>query len=298
MAKLSRRSILAGLAASPMLAGSATMFAAPKVTRDNKSTRTLYLYVHGAVIVDLRPDGMVIHAPRVTMSGQLAHAYRIGYGKNGEGDELAPGVPLALLGFAGAAQPPKIDKTQNPYLGTRTLDGTGNFCSLIAPLPARLVSRRQIPKDDSCGDFFPGIADLKDLTWLPTVLRVEFDLQQSETVHLVDGNWKDDGANYPVIHFRAEPGKKEYSDHDAFLAMSLALGMPIQLASGYLMAAAKYKLADDRTLLEVLAGSTGGGIEVPPCPDKAPKRDSAHQEASRPANCVHLVVNNTGIPLT
>jgi hypothetical protein len=295
MTRISRRSVLAGLAAAPILAKAAPSLADSK-SSGKVGARTLCLYVHGAVIVDLRPDGMVIHAPRVTMSGKLAHDYRIGYGNQGEGDELDPGVPLALLGFAGAAQPPQIDKTVNPYLGTRPLDGTGDFCSLITPLPVALIPLRQIKKDDSCGDFFPGIQDLATLAYLPTVLRIDFYLQANETVRLIDGQWKDEGKANPVIHFRAEPGELAYASHNAFLAMSTAVGMLIQLAPGYCKAAVPYKIPDERSLLELNYGGTG--ITVLPCATEIAESDPKVQKASRPANCVYLVVNNTGVPLT
>ena len=296
MMKISRRSILTGLAASPLIAGPMQLLVECEVLPDATSARKLYLYIHGAAVLEVQRNGLVFHAPRVTMSGNLAHDYRAGYGAKGEGDEVYPGCPLALLGVKSASSMLKIDNTAIPYLGPRTLDASQNHCSLITPIPASLEALRKIPWDSSCGDFFPGISDLQQLRYLPTVLRADFDLRSGEQAFLVGTTWKDDGATNPVVlHFRAEPGNIAYANHDAFLAMSITLGMQVQLASGYSKAAAMYKDKEERTLLEVNQGSTGGGVTVPPCTKADKTKDKAFLIASRPANCVAIAVNNSGL---
>lgn len=298
MTKLSRRSILAGLAASPLIVGAAELDGERGVASTAGSSRKLHLYLHGATILDLQPTGIVFHAPKVvTASGQLAHAYRIGYGKKGEGDEIHAGMSIALLGFNGANKPPAPIMTNTPCLGPRKLDTSGNFCGLITPFPTNLTACREIPKNASCGDFFPDVPELKNLHSLPTVLKAEFDLQPNDLVHLVGSQWIDDGSTSPlIVHLRAEPGKPAYADHDAFPALSVELGTSIKLAAGYSKAAAPYQDPEERTLLEVEQNSTGGGITVPPC-SQFPLKDQSYSFASRPANCVSLVVNNTGQPL-
>ena len=296
MNKLSRRSILAGLAATSVIAKSIRVKAESNIPPFATSARKLYLYIHGAAVLEVQRNGLVFHAPKVTMSGKLAHDYRAGYGAKGEGDEVYPGCPLALLGVKNASSMVKIDNTTIPYLGPRTLDASQNQCSLITPIPANLEALRKIPWDSSCGDLFPGISDLQQLRYLPTVLRADFDLSSGELASLVGTTWKDDGATDPVVlHFRAEPGNIAYANHDAFLAMSTTLGMQVQLAAGYSKAAAIYKNKEERTLLEVNQDSTGGGVTVPPCSKVDTIKDKAFLIASRPANCVSIVVNNSGL---
>src|SRR5437588_7698030 len=176
MNKLSRRSILAGLAATSVIAKSIHVKAESNIPPFATSARKLYLYIHGAAVLEVKRNGLVFHAPKVTMSGNLAHDYRAGYGAKGEGDEVYPGCPLALLGVRNASSMIKIDNTTIPCLGPRTLDASQNQCSLITPIPANLEALRKIPWDSSCGDLFPGISDLQQLRYLPTVLRADFDL--------------------------------------------------------------------------------------------------------------------------
>jgi hypothetical protein len=292
--RISRRSILTGLAMSPLFAKSLGVLVGSQVSPAVTTARKLHVYIHGAVVIDVQPYGLVLHAPKVTMGSQLAHEYRAGYGAHGEGDELYSGTSLALLGFKGAKQPLKVDDTAIPYLGPRTLDTSGNQCSLVMPIPTNLKPFRQIPKTSAGGDFFPHIRDLQTLQSLPTALRADFDLLAGEQVFLVGGKWQDDGSTDPVnLHLRAEPGVKAFVNHDASVAMSKALGIHLQLATCYLKATAKYADPEERSLLEVKQGSTGGGVETPPC-SKGTANNIPASEASRPANCVHVVVNNSG----
>jgi hypothetical protein len=287
--------MLTALAASPLILRPLQPFEKHGESTEILGARKLRLYIHGAVVLDVQPNGLVLHAPKVTMSGKLAHDYRAGYGTNGEGDEIYPGCPLALLGVKGASSMPVIDKTAIPYLGPRALDTTQNHCSLITPVPTNLATFRQIPWDSSCGDFFPGVPELQQLRSLPTGLRADFDLQPGELAILVGAAWKDDGVTNPLtLHFRAEPGDVAYADHDAFLAMSMTLGLQVRLTSGYTKAAAKYKDKEERTLLEVIQGSTGGGVTVAPCSKSVPIKDKNYLLASRPANCVGIAINNSG----
>jgi hypothetical protein len=294
MATITRRSILRGLAVSPLLANPTRALAASDLNPMDAGPRKLQLYIHGAVIIDVQPYGLVIQAPKVTMAGQLVHEYRVGYGAAGEGDDVYSGNSLALLGFKGAQQPLKVDNTKVPYLGPRTIDASQNQCSLVTPLPTNLNPMRPISKTTAGGDLFPGIRDLQTLQSLPTVLRAEFDLLSGEHVLLVGGIWKDNGKDPLVLHLRAEPGDIAYADHDASLAMSEALGFHLQLANCYLGAAAKYADPEERSLLEVKQGSTGGGVDIPPCTKGNAKKMSNYAAASRPANCVNAVVNNCG----
>lgn len=287
--------MLAALAASPLLLQPIQPFEKHGEVPNAAGARKLCLYIHGAVVLDVQPNGLILHAPRVTMSGRLAHDYRAGYGGDGRGEEVYPGCPLALLGLKGASSKPAIDKTAIPYLGPMTLDASQNYCALITPFPTGLKSCRQIPWVGSCGDFFPGVPTLQQLRYLPTVLRADFDLQPSELAILVGTAWKDDGVSNPLtLHLRAEPGDAMYADHDAFLALSMTLGLQVQLAGGYAKAAAKYKDKEERTLLEVLSGSTDGGVTVAPCTKDVQLKEKGYLFASRPANCVSIAVNNSG----
>jgi len=90
--------------------------------------------------------------------------------------------------------------------------------------------------------------------------------------------------------YLASPG----SARNAFLAMNMTLGLQVQLASGYSKAAAKYKDKEERTLLEVINGSTDGGITVAPCTKNVPLKDKNYLLASQPANCVTIAINNSG----
>src|SRR5260370_4958019 len=176
--------------------------------------------MHGAAVLDAQRIGLVLHAPKVTMMGKLAQEYRCGYGMKGEGYEVYAGAPLALLGFRGWNSALALDQTTTPYLGPGAVDPGQNFCSLVTPVPTKLSPFRQIQRTAPGGDFFPGISDLKNLQYLPTVLRADFDLQSNEQALLVGADWKDDGiTNAVVLHFRAEPGDTAYSNHNAFLAM-------------------------------------------------------------------------------
>lgn len=301
MTKLTRRSILAGLAASPIFAGATRSDGETRTLSVAGSTRTLSLYIHGAVILDFQPNGIVFHAPKVTMSGAIVHAYRIGYGKKGEGDEVYPGAPLALLGFVGQTNPPAVPPASIPLLGPRKLDASGNYCSLVTPFPTTLTPLRQIPKDTSCGDFFPYNPELSGLQYLSTVLRADFSIPADgvTVAQLVGGEWKDNRTDPLAIHLRAEPGNDAYADHDAFLAISTTLTTPVQLAKGYSKAAAKYNAdLEQRTLLEVSHNDTGGGTTVAPCTKEGTAKDQMHLLASRPANCVSFAVNNTGVKLS
>jgi hypothetical protein len=76
--------------------------------------------------------------------------------------------------------------------------------------------------------------------------------------------------------------------------MSMTLGLQVRLTSGYTKAAAKYKDKEERTLLEVIQGSTGGGVTVAPCSKSVPIKDKNYLPASRPANCVGIAINNSG----
>jgi len=298
MSNISRRSILAGLGVSPLIARPSRLLAESEGTPVASKPRKLYLYIHGAVVVDAQRNGLVLHAPRVTMMGKLAHEYRCGYGMKGEGYEVYPGAPLALIGFKGSSSALALDNTTIPYLGRGTVDPGQNFCSLVTPIPTKLSPFRQIQRTAAGGDFFPGIPDLKYLQFLPTALRADFDLQPNEQAFLVGGNWKDDGIADPVVlHLRAEPGDPAYSNHDAFLAMSVTLGTQIQLAPCYSKACAKYADKEERSLLEVNQGSTGGGVAVPPCSKESlgsQEESKLYLLASRPANCVTITVNNSG----
>lgn len=295
MSNISRRSILAGLAVSSLIARPWRLLADSAGTPVAGKPRKLYLYIHGAVVIDAQPNGLVLHAPKVTMMGKLAHEYRCG---SGEGYAVYPGAPLALLGFRGSNSALALDNTTIPYLGPGTVDPGQNFCSLVTPVPAKLSPLRQIQKTAGGGDFFPGNPDLKNLQYLPTVLRADFDLQSKEQAFLVGAHWKDDGITDPVVlHFRAEPGDSAYANHDAFLAMSETLGTAIQLAPCYTKACAKYADNEERSLLEVKQGSTGGGVAVPPCSKGSlgsQEESKLYLFASRPANCVGITVNNSG----
>lgn len=298
MSNISRRSILAGLAVSPLIASPSRLVAESEGAPVASKPRKLYLYIHGAVVIDLQPNGLVFNAPKVTMMGKLAHEYRCGYGPKGEGYEVYAEAPLALLGFRGSNSALALDNTTIPYLGPGPVDPGQNFCSLITPVPTKLSPFRQIQKTAAGGDFFPGIPDLKYLQYLPTVLRADFDLQANEQALLLGADWKDDGTADPVVlHFRAEPGDPAYSNHDAFLAMSVTLGTQIQLAPCYSKACAKYGNKEERSLLEVRQGSTGGGVAVPPCSKGSlvsQEESRLYLFSSRPANCVGIAVNNSG----
>ena len=298
MSNISRRSVLAGLAASSIAVGPSRPLVEFEGAPIASKPRKLYLYIHGAIVIDAQPNGLVLHAPRVTMLGKLAHEYRCGYGVKGEGYEVCAGAPLALIGFKGSSSPLALDNTIVPVLGPGTVDPGQNFCSLVTPVPAMLSPLRQIQRTMAGGDFLPGVPGLNKLQYLPTVLRADFDVQPGEQVFLVGGDWKDDGVTDPVVlHLRAEPGDPAYSNHDAFLALSLVLGIQIQLASCYSKACAKYGDKEERSLLEVKLGSTGGGVAVPPCSKESlqsKEESKSYLYASRPANCVSIVVNNSG----
>jgi len=76
-------------------------------------------------------------------------------------------------------------------------------------------------------------------------------------------------------------GDSLYSDHNVFLAMSETLHTQIQLSPDYSKAAAKYNDKEERTLLEIRAGRTGGGISAAPCTKADMRKDKDYAIATR-----------------
>jgi len=255
--------------------------------------------VHGAVVLDIQPGGMLLHAPKIQVAGSLVHYYGVGYGQKGEAEKLDAQDPVALLGFVGAKQT-AVDKTTTPYLGPRVMNSGGDFCAMVTPLPTALTPYRLLRKDKMCGDFFPGVSDFNSLVSLPLVLRADFDLQTGEVARLIGAkHWDDDGATNPlIVHLRAEPDKPANIMHDAFAAISATVNTKIKLSPYYAISAAKYNDKEERIYLEVEADSDDGGVEIACSRDPKSLANTRHlgkaKIASRPANCVSIVVNNSG----
>jgi len=295
MTKLTRRSVLTGFATVPLV--SAPLFW-PRSTlaqvRHATGTRWLYVYIHGAVVIEFQPGGVRLLPPRVLDSaGNIAHEYRAGYLVNGEGTLLSPASPIALTGFMGAGTPTQIDKTAMPCLDNIPLGPTGSiYCGAVFPTPDAVVPLRQIPQASDNTPFF-GAPELKDLKWLPLLLLLEYELQPNDHPALVGtgGTWKDDGRNPLILHFRAEPGSVNNADHDAIHDIEAILNKPLKLNQKcYGGARACPKNIEEQSLLEL---RTPSPVCTPVLPCATETKEGIGIR-SRPANCVSIVVNNSG----
>lgn len=287
MTKINRRSILSGLATMPLLSSGG--FSAQ--SHHSSGTRWLYVYIHGAFVVELEQNGVRLILPRVDDGmGHLAHEYRAGYLPNGEGTPLDPVAPVAFTGFLGASTAPQIDKTTIPCLDNVSL-GYGNnnvYCGAVLPTPDAIVPLRQVPQSTDLKPFF-SLVDLKDLKWLPLLLLLQYELQPNDHPALVGGggNWKDDGRNPLILHFRAEPGSAANADHDAISVIASILNKKMMLDACYAKALACGKSNEEQSLLEIRNPAT-------PCVPALPCNKNKEVIFNRPANCVTIVVNNAG----
>jgi hypothetical protein len=289
MRKITRRSALSGLAVTPFLSGpfSDLKSVFPQV-RHTSGTRWLYVYIHGASVVEIQQGGVRLLPPAVWASDtMLAHEYRAGYLPNGEGSPLGQHSPLSLTGFLGAGVIPQIDKTTCPCLYNLPLNTTNLYYSVVLPLPNAVVPLRQISRDATTKPFF-NLAELKDLQWLPLLLLLQYELQPDDYPILVGTNWKDDGRNPLILHLRAEPGDPALGKHDALAEVGAILNKkPFQLDACYASAVACSKNNEEQSLLEIRNPSSACA-PIPPC-----TKDKLYV-FSRPANCVSIVVNNAG----
>lgn len=289
MTKITRRSVLSGLAATPFLSGpfSGLKSAFPQV-RHTSGTRWLYVYIHGAFVVEVQQGGVRLLPPAVWASATaLAHEYRAGYLPNGEGIQLGQNSPLSLTGFLGASAIPRVDNTTSPCLYNVPLNTANLYYSVVLPLPNAVVPLRQIPRDPTNKAFF-NLPELKDLQWLPLLLLLQYELQPDDYPTLVGTNWKDDGRNPLILHLRAEPGDPALGKHDALAEIGAMLNKkPLQLDACYTNALVCAKNNEEQALLEIRNPSSVC-TPIPPC-----TRDKLYI-FSRPANCVSIIVNNAG----
>jgi hypothetical protein len=296
MSILSRRSVLAGLAATPVFGASLTR--STESARPQKcGKRDFHVYLHGAFVLDVQKDGCFLIAPEVQETGKPIHEYRFGYGAKLEG-ELISGAArvLALDGFGGGGHSyPTVDKTILPRLDKiETNNSSGHYIAWLKT-PARITPLRQIAKSQNTPFFDEpsGAASLRALQSLPLLVRLEYDLQAGESPTLAGTNWVDDCSNPLRVHFRAEPGDKNLQDHDALGALAQVAGLPkLKINSCYDTAFTCFKSDDEKSLIEVRDTSTTKCSDVPAC-----AKDKIYIRGHRPANCVAIVLNNTGQPL-
>jgi hypothetical protein len=290
MTKLNRRSMLAGVAAMPFLPD--ISFASQR--HHSSGTRWLYAYIHGAFVIEFQPGGVRLLAPKIAdNAGNLLHEYRAGYLPNGEGTPLDAAGPVALTGFLGASTYPQIDKTTIPCLDKVTVGATGSvYVGTVLPTPDAIVPLRQVSLASDKTPFFT-IRELKDLTWLPLLLVLQYELQPTDHPALVGAGagWRDDGRNPLILHLRAEPGTSSNAFHDAIPELRAIVNKPqLKLNDCYVNAFTCAKNTEEQNLLEIRNPS-------PVCtPALACAKESKEDVAKRgrPANCVGIVVNNTG----
>ena len=294
---LSRRSVLAGLTLVPALVKSIAKSSEGQ-TAKTCAARNFYVYLHGAFILDVQKGGCFLAAPRVlesSKSSNLVHEYRVGRGPKGEGDAVSgPSHLLTLEGFKGAGTNyPKIDKSWIPRLDKLDPNNaTGQYLASLKT-PANITPCRQVDKSNSGDPFFSSPTELQALEKLPLLLRLDYKLEAGESPYLVGANWSDDCSDPLVLHFRAEPGQKNMQDHDALGAMKQVLKLSkLAVNSCYEDAYACYKTVDEKSLIEIRDSSLAPCTPVAPC-----AKGKVHGKGHRPANCLTVVVNNTGQPL-
>jgi len=289
MKKLTRRSVLAGLASTPLLSGG-VISATKGFTRPSSiGTRWLYVYIHGAFVLDIQAIGVRLLFPRVYLQGTttIAHEYHAGYLPNGEGILVDDGTPLSLVGFKGSSTIPALDPTSFPYFKRLKLNFAPLYFSVTMPLPDAIVPLRLIPKDPSCGSFF-GAAELQKLEWLPLLVMLQYEIQPGEKPALMDGSWSDNGGNPLILHFRGEPGASNTQQDTSLSAIGSILGTSIQLSDGYYEAVACAKNDEEQDLLELRHLATMPCTPVPADCSKGTMKGRRFILAGHPANCVGI----------
>jgi len=294
MTFLSRRSVLAGLAVAPAFVKSLATSSKNQAAKTCPA-RDFHVYLHGAFVLDIQKGGCFLAAPRVLEASSLVHEYRVGHGAKGEGDLVSgPSHLLTLDGFQGAGTNyPKIDKRWIPRIDKIDPDNsTGQYLAALKT-PVNITPCRQVDKSNTGDPFFSSPTELQALDKLPLLLRLDYKLQAGESPYIVGANWSDDCSDPLVLHFRAEPGQKNMQDHDALLAMKQVLKLAkLTVNSCYGAAYACYKTDDEKSLIEIRDGSLSSCTPVPPC-----AKGKVYDKGHRPANCLTVVVNNTGQPL-
>jgi hypothetical protein len=286
---VSRRALLTAVAISPFLSEALTLDGTEQKIGASRATK-LQVYLHGAFIVDLRKGGAAIYAPQVMSGPALAHEYRAGYGRCGEGELVEQNTALGMNGFGGAPSA-AYSNIQVPVVGKDTIfTHAGIYFGAALPMPSRIVAVRSIQKCATKKHFFPNAAVLHSLETLPLLLRLEYDLQNGDRPNLTGGNWTGSGntpgANPLCIHFRAEPANTAVvADHDAVELIGKLLNLDLSIDPCY----------QHSVMIPPANIQDEGGLTELPCtrregPGEETPREAMMMFGTHPANCASVVI--------
>src|SRR5262245_15427558 len=141
---ITRRALLKGLAAFPLIAAPAPFVRAfcqgPKAS-PRTSMSTLYLCCHGLFAFVFYDDHIAIITPDVD-----DHAYKAGAWKKEA--RLTKGEVYSLVGANDPDHPnprPALDKDNLFLSGLKNIDLDRSFCELNVPFPDEFISLRHVP---------------------------------------------------------------------------------------------------------------------------------------------------------
>jgi len=287
MSVISRRSLLTGLATAPFLSGVVSAHAKGIMAARSTASRDLYVYLHGAFLLDLRTPCARIFFPQVN-----GHEYHAGHSPNGEGAVVNPGTLISMYGMDYDRPVRNLDSTTIPFFKSDIVNTIPAYYTVELPLPNDVAPARQVPWDSSSGDFFPGVPELTKLRSLPLLLKLHYVLKATENPSLYGvPNWPDDATSQTLIlHLRGENPLMAVGTYDnASQQVGNMMNHPnLAVSSKYACCYACPNPNDpeERSLFELRNPNLTCADVAPPCASRPAASSSVL--FTKPANCVGI----------